>query len=561
MRIMKRTFFILAALLSAAMSLTARDFEAVTPSGHTLYCDMVAGGASIVGWDYSPDGTEPIHLVIPSRVNNGGANLNVVAIGDSAFMYCSRMVSVELPTSVRSIGRDAFNRCYGLGSIAIPSNVESIGEDAFAFIPNVEYNGPAEGAPWGALYLNAWHEGQYYYSDNQKTHIVCCERDAVDAAILPSVTSIGDKAFYSCYNITSVRIDSTISQIGIGAFGSCIGLDSVFFNPQSSGGYTFSDCISLRQITFGGTVSEIPFYFCTNCTSLENIVIPDNITTVQTDAFSGCTSLETAVVGNGLYQTGYSMFEGCTSLQSVMLSDDLQIIKGNTFKDCSNLREIILPSGVSVIGDNAFSGCGNVDRIVCMRNAVPNTGNHAFDSVDSAIEVIVPCNVGSLYRQSPQWHRFENIEEQSYYLVASSNNPDWGHAVATRQPTCENNAATVEAIPEEGCRFVKWNDNNTDNPRQISYNGEGYVYRKAIFERTADICGPGKICGVKVYSSNGNIVIEGGQGEQIWIFDIMGRVLLSKKSDSQISIVNFQSPNPGICFVKVGKRKAEKIYY
>jgi hypothetical protein len=220
---------------------------------------------------------------------------------------------------------------------------------------------------------------------------------------------------------------------------------------------------------------------------LQDIVIPDNITMVSSDAFIGCTSLESAVLGSGLSETGVSMFEGCTSLQHVTLPDNLRYIRIFTFKNCTSLQEIVLPSEVNYIINFAFYGCSNVNRIVCMKNTVPITGDFVFDSIDTGIEVVVPCGAESLYRQDPKWQRFENIEGKSYYVVVATNNPRWGEAVVTEQPTCESDVATIEAIPEEGCRFVMWDDNNTDNPRQITYDGEGYVRRTAIFERSVGI--------------------------------------------------------------------------
>lgn len=536
---MKEICLLALALAIASSTISARDFDAVTPSGHTIYCDLAQGGAKIVGWDYSPEGDDPIHLTIPSTVSNGSATLRVVAIGDSAFMYCSRLVHVEIPSSIISVGRDSFNRCYGLGSIHIPSSVGSIGEDAFAFIPNVEYAGAAEGAPWGALYHNAYHEGQYYYADSHKTHIVCCERDAADASIPPTVTSIGPEAFYRCANITSVRIDSAVTVVGNGAFRCCGSLERVYYNPRITGfveGYTFADCANLTQIDIGSSVAAIPLRFCLNCTSLSRIVIPDNVSEVDFEAFSGCTSLESAVVGEGVSTTAKSMFEGCASLSQVVLPKGLTEIAPYTFKGCRNLREVVLddnvrhvrneafygcgsleslnwsrrlkvigaksfsgcsalteiiiPSDVIQIGDQAFSGCGNVGRIVCMLEASPTMGSGIFDSIDSGIEVYVPCTRVELYRDDSQWQRFDSIEGKKYYLVVTSNNPRWGRAVVNRQPTCDDNTAVAEAIPSAGCRFAKWEDGNADNPRQIAYSGKGYAYRKAIFEPTEGLTTP-----------------------------------------------------------------------
>lgn len=606
---MKKLLFIIA-LVIASYPLSAWDFEAVSPSGHTLYYDIVQGGASVVGWNHSSYGTEPVHLTIPSVVNNGSVDLRVVTIGDNAFEYCEMLVSVEIPSSVRSIGSNAFYRCYGIGSFPVPTSVESIGNNAFATIPNVEYTGTAAGAPWGAQNLNAYHEGHYYYSDSLKTRIVCCERDATDAVIPPSVTSIGNFAFAFCFNISSVRIDSTITDMGHNAFSNCASLEEVFYNPQLSnnheGTFTFSDCANLKHLVLGNSLPEICYRMCLNCTSLKEIVIPDNVTNVNGCAFMNCTSLESAVLGKGVDRTGQSMFEGCTGLISFTATDSLRWISSYTFRDCHNLRhvssvekvenigtwafhecrsleniywgknlmgfgdeaffncssltEIVIPAAVSGIGDHAFSGCGNVARIVCMREASPTLGTGVFDSIDSGIEVIVPCDKESIYRRDSQWQRFDSIAGKKYYMVATTNNPRWGKAVVTRQPTCDDNTAVIEAVPEEGCRFVKWSNLDTDNPCQINYNGEGYSYRKAIFEPLVGIAGTEVLPGVKIYTSNGDIVIEGAAGETLRVFDIIGRQILTMElSSPETRILAAQFQKSGIYLFKVGTRKAEKI--
>ncbi len=50
-----------------------------------------------------------------------------------------------------------------------------------------------------------------------------------------SVTSIGDEAFFGCYNITRVTIGNSVTNIGFFAFGaySSLGLTSVFFNGNA----------------------------------------------------------------------------------------------------------------------------------------------------------------------------------------------------------------------------------------------------------------------------------------------------------------------------------------
>lgn len=246
------------------------------------------------------------------------------------------------------------------------------------------------------------------------------------------------------------------------------------------------------------------------------------------------------------------MFEECTSLKEVTMSENLQNIRMYSFRNCKSLREIILPVSVNFINTQAFAGCNNVSTIVCMKPTVPTMGDRVFDSIDSGIDVFVPCDKVSLYSQDSQWQRFDNIGGKRYYMVVTTNNPLWGRAIVNQQPTCDNNTAVIEAIPEDGCRFMKWDDNNTDNPRQIAYNGEGYAFRKAIFEKGVGIEEAETSPDIKIYSSHGNIIIEGAQGEQVNIFDITGRTLLSTKVyGSLFAIPQAQIPRAKIYIVKV----------
>ena len=53
------------------------------------------------------------------------------SIGNCAFVGCSSLTSITLPSDVVSIGDSAFESCSGLTSITLPSGVTSIGEHAF----------------------------------------------------------------------------------------------------------------------------------------------------------------------------------------------------------------------------------------------------------------------------------------------------------------------------------------------------------------------------------------------------------------------------------------------
>ena len=60
-----------------------------------------------------------------------------VAIGGWAFLYCTNIVDIEIPSSVKEIRRYAFGGCENLVNVRIPSSVTTIGEGAFGGDVNV----------------------------------------------------------------------------------------------------------------------------------------------------------------------------------------------------------------------------------------------------------------------------------------------------------------------------------------------------------------------------------------------------------------------------------------
>ena len=98
----------------------------------------------------------------------------------------------------------------------------------------------------------------------------------------------------------------------------------------------------------------------------------------------------------------------------------------------------------------------------------PTIGNKVFYNVPTSIPIHVPCDRSSAYSASTVWGRFTNIQERPDYAVtALSADNTMGTATVQSQPTCQSATATVLATPNSGYRFLRWNDNVTDNPRQV----------------------------------------------------------------------------------------------
>ena len=104
-----------------------------------------------------------------------------------------------------------------------------------------------------------------------------------------SVTSIGDGAFGGCIGLTSLTIPNSVISIGDYAFSACTGLPSVTIpnSVTSIGDWAFSDCTGLTSVTIPNSVTEIgegAFYYCLGLTRIDAYPDPEQAST-GADAF------------------------------------------------------------------------------------------------------------------------------------------------------------------------------------------------------------------------------------------------------------------------------------
>jgi len=167
-----------------------------------------------------PPGKSQKKYVIPSLVTS---------IGRLAFYGCVYLTRITIPSSVTSIGYGAFHES-GLTSVTIPSSVTSIGEGAFVCYSltsiTVDNSNSAYASIDGVLFdKNIRTLISYPPSRNQRTYV-----------IPSSITSIGDNAFYYCFNLTGITIPSSVTYIGDNAFFSCDNLTNVTLSRRTQVG-------------------------------------------------------------------------------------------------------------------------------------------------------------------------------------------------------------------------------------------------------------------------------------------------------------------------------------
>ena len=148
-------------------------------------------------------------------------------IGEKAFYNCHGLESVSIGGSVTHIGNEAFRGCHKIKTIEVPQLVSGIGEDAFKYVKNVEYEGNAKGEPWGALTVNGYKEGDFFFTDATKKCLTAYVGSGSAAEVPSTVTVIAHMAFFEAEGLKSVTIHGSVKKIENLAFANCFDLKDV----------------------------------------------------------------------------------------------------------------------------------------------------------------------------------------------------------------------------------------------------------------------------------------------------------------------------------------------
>ena len=375
------------------------------------------------------------NIIIPPTVIYNERKYRVNHIGDRAFEHCDYIVSVSIPKSVICIGAEAFRGCDSLTSIIVQGG--------------------------NAIY-DSRNNCNAIIETATNTLVVGCK----NTTIPNSVTSIGERAFCDCSNLTSVTIGNSVTSIGNYAFDNCSNLSSVNIgnNVKNIGMGAFSGCNSLTSIEIPNGVTSIGNHAFSSCNSLISVTIPSSVTSIGEKAFNGRSLISIIASANHpifsssdgvLFNKDMTTLILCPGGKKgkYIIPNSVTSIGDYAFYECDSLTIVTIPSSVTRIGERAFSYCDNL-AYATIPNSVSKIGLFAFDGCSSLI-----IQIPERFREEVEWFGGKTCKEVRY-----NDSNSWIYGTWK----CRTPYGTIKVILQEDGRMY-----DSTNEGWFSYTIEG----------------------------------------------------------------------------------------
>ena len=324
-------------------------------------------------------------------------------IGDSVFVGCNKLTTVNLPANEIKIGAYAFNGVEKLSKIDL-SHVTEIGKYAFGGTALTELNVAAGTVIGAGAFKNTASLTTLTLGEGVKVGDGAFEGSALVTVELDGDAVIGNSAFKNCVNLSTFDFADVTGTLGDYAFFGCTSLTAVVA-PKITviGEGCFAGCLRLKTLEADElvTIGDYAFY-------------DKNTNLTQTNTVTYLTTLNLPK----LETVGDYAFAASNALTSVDLPA-LTTLGEMCFAMCQNLVTASLSEKVTVIPARAFYACLKLTDFDFTN--IEHVGTLAFGYVKLPKKLVLP-NVVTLemqaFAEAENYHYIESVEAPKLAYVA-----------------------------------------------------------------------------------------------------------------------------------------------
>lgn len=386
-------------------------------------------------------------------------NNNLEIINVNAFTGCSALKNITIPESLTLLYGGAFHLCTALEVVnynAIECNIyfdvypfdSTLGYDGGGFVVNIGENvriipnylfinsGVTEinfGENGNCSNIGSYAFANTYVEDLVVPDTVSTIGDCAfsNVSLLKSVqingvTSIGNRVFAMCEQLTEINLPTSLQVLGEKAFART-GLTSITIpeNVSNIGGSLFAECSSLTEINFNAKQASLSMLH--NLVGVLNsdvgltlniggsvIKIPDKF------MYDFTKNLIVNFAEDGvLTEIGYSAFNSCIGLSTLSLPEGLKQLGDSVLEDCSNLTSLVIPSTLEKVGVNAFKNTYKLTKIDYNARALADFNSSLQIFYQAGIQSTgITVNIGESVQRIPNFLFFTSVDMYSPYVTA-----------------------------------------------------------------------------------------------------------------------------------------------